>query len=321
MIPTMRCLLAVDAGGTKCETLLVRDDGTVLAQTRRERTHAKGERHAGGLGRAEATVSGAIASALDGRDGISELHVSGHSIPEAIMRTIHAPVTYHPVGEAVAAMALVGASAGVVALAGTGAFAFGRTTAGEELLLDGIGPLYGDHGGAFQIGLAAVRAVGKADWHPRYATSLDDVVPQACRNLSESAHSFHMVSYMLQARDRSEIASLARLVDAEAEKGDRIARDLLKTAAEDLAETISCVVDRLGIAGAKLPMVGTGSVAVRSRTYWTCLCDAVLGFAPNLKPVKDDRPPAYGHVLAMADGLGIDTPSFRAKLFAGEAGN
>jgi N-acetylglucosamine kinase-like BadF-type ATPase len=211
-------------------------------------------------------------------------------------------------------MALVGATSGLVLLAGTGAFVFGRSPTGEELLLDAIGPLYGDHGGAFQIGLAAVRASGRSDWHERFATSLGRVIPVACKDLAGEPNDFSMVHYMLEARDRSEIASLAKLVNCEAESGDRIAKAILVDAADDMIETVSCVVERLSLNGSTMPLIGSGGVAVHSDTYWNRVVERVSEFAPDLNPVRSIHQPALGLILAMAGELNLDSPSFREHL-------
>jgi N-acetylglucosamine kinase-like BadF-type ATPase len=127
-----------------------------------------------------------------------------------------------------------------------------------------------------------------------------------------------MVEYMLEARDRSEIASLAKLVDDEATKGDCIANQILEDAADDIAETVRCVVESLRLAEEALPLIGTGSVTVRSSTYWSRTCERVAGFAPRFEPVLADRPPALGLVLGMASQLGLASQEFRQRLLGSE---
>jgi len=314
----MRCLLAVDSGGTKCEVILANGAGEVLGKGLRDLSHRPGERDERGLGRSEKLVTEALQEALIGAPPIDELHVAGRLLAPALWPFPHTPVIhYHAVREQDAPMALVGATAGVVVLAGTGAFVFGRSDDGRELLLDGIGPLYGDHGGAYQIGLAAVRAAGRSEWHDRYRTSLHQVILEACRTLAGNPTPFDMVGYMLESRDRSEIASLAKFVDREAEQGDAIAQSILIHAADDIVETVRCVVDRLAIADESLPLIGTGSVAVQSQIYWNRVSEQVQRFAPSFVAVQAKHPPALGMLLSMAVELGIDTDAFRRQLLTG----
>ena len=316
----MPFLLAVDSGGTKCEVVLTDESGHVLGSGRRDQCHRPGERHAGGRGRADGTVLEAVAEALADAPRMDELHWAGRRLSPGLPHSMAAgKVEYHAVREPDGPMALAGAGAGVLLLAGTGAFAYGRAQDGRELLLDALGPLYGDHGGAYQIGLAAIRAAGRSNWHPRFSTVLGECVPDACRALAGKPVGFNMVGYMLEPRDRSEIASLAKLVNDAAERGDAIARDVLMSAAADGAETVRCVVDRLELSEEELPLVGAGGVAVNSSLYWETACARIAEFAPRLRPTVPRQPQVKGLVLAMASELGLASPEFRANLL-GSAG-
>ncbi|MDR3688663.1 MAG: BadF/BadG/BcrA/BcrD ATPase family protein [Fimbriimonas sp.] len=311
----MTCLLGIDSGGTKCDAVLVDDSGKMLGRGRCDRQDRIGARHIGGVGRADETVSLAVREALSRVEGIERLHVAGWSIDRlSLPESFSGSVVAHGVREQDAPMALAGVSCGVVVLAGTGAFCFGRTPDGRELLLDGIGPLYGDHGGAYQIGLAGVRACGRSTWEARFQTTLAEVIPAACKEFVGQAEPFDMVGYMLDARDRSEVASLAKLVDEECQRGDRIAKHILVTAADDMFETIHCVIDRLDIARDNIPLVGTGGVAVHSETYWSRICERVASVAPGLNPIRTKLPPVLGLILATAAQIGLDMNAFRSEL-------
>jgi len=310
----MRYLLAIDSGGTKCEALLADESGRVIGRGTCDLRHRPGERHPGGCGRAEETIAEAVGQALQDAPAIEELHVAGKRSPLSTLNGVAKTVEFHGVREQDAPMALAGANAGIVVLAGTGAFVYGLAGDGRELLLDALGPLYGDHGGAYQIGLAAVRASARADWHEGFDTSLGSLIPDRCRELAGNPADFNMTVYMLEARDRSEIASLARLVDRQANAGDRIAREILVEAADDIVETVRCVVDRLDIAAERLPLIGAGGVAAHSAIYWERVVARVHEFAPDLKPTVTKSPQVFGLMLAMAGQLGIDSASFRTKL-------
>jgi len=246
---------------------------------------------------------------------ISELHVSGRfPADDSILPQLSTEIHVYGMREYDAILALSGSDAGIVALAGTGAFGFGRTRDGRDLLLDALGPLYGDHGSGFQIGLAACRAAGRAEWGAQYNTSLKWVVEKACEAMAGCPDNFVMTQFLADSRDRSEIASLAKLTNEEAEKGDGIARQILVSAADDMAETLQCVVERLDMACDEMPLIGAGGVAVHSRLYWSRLIDRVHEFAPTATPELADRPQVLGFALAAASKIGIATPSFRETL-------
>ena len=310
----MRCILGIDSGGSKCDALLVRDDGILLGWGRSD--PVRQGRTDTGSGRSWPAVYSALTKAI-GTTRCDELHVVNYSerfsldfLREKLCANIHR----HAALEHTAARALVGVEDGIVALAGTGALVHGRTRDGQQKTLDGLGPLLGDHGGGFHIGLLGVRAAGQSGWHPRRGTSLAEAIYQECGGLGDRS-SFSLVKYMLVERDRSEIASLARIVDQEANKGDRIAVEILQQAAAELAATVYDVVDTLGMAEDEYPFVGTGSVALRSEIFWNHCCKLVQEFAPRFRPMTTRLPPVAGVVLAVLGALdGVEADKARKVL-------
>jgi N-acetylglucosamine kinase-like BadF-type ATPase len=205
----------------------------------------------------------------------------------------------------------------LLALAGTGAFVHARTRDGRQCHLDGLGPLLGDHGSAYQIGLLAIRAAAQSGWNARRRTSLADAVYRACGCAPDADFGYSLVPYMLGGPDRSEVAAFARLVDEHAETGDRIATEILHTAAADLAATTRDAVEILAMQTADYLLIGAGSVALKSRLYWEHYCREVARFAPRLQPVKAPFPQVVGVVLAMLRDLpDIPHATARERLFA-----
>jgi len=313
----MVLLLAVDSGGSKCEALCVDEAGKILGQAHRDFRNASDERFIGGLGRSESLVSDTIRAALPPILECSELHVCG-PLPNQLEPDLCEVqnISHHIVVEKDGPLALVGTDSGIVVLAGTGAFAYGRRRDGNEILFDGIGPLYGDYGSGFQIGLAGIRAAGRSTWNARYETALTVPILDACRVQSGMGDDFSMMDYMADIRDRSEIAALARIVDRVADEGDPSALEIIRRAAADMAETVRCVVEYLDVANDALPLIGTGSVVTNSRLYWTELDKQVRSFAPKLKPTLPKVPAVFGLCLALADRVGVNSPEFRSNLLA-----
>ena len=312
-----RCLLAIDSGGTKCDALVVRDDGTVLGWGRSDPPGQGQGRFATGSGRSSRAVLSAVTKAL-GTTSYDELHIANRTdaFPLSLLPTHSTRIAVHPVSEYGAAWALVGETCGVVVLAGTGAFVHGKTRDGRHLHLDGLGPLLGDHGGGYHIGLLAIRAAAQSGWHPRRHTSLADAIFRACGGRTGDELGTSLVHYMLAERDRSEIASLARIVNEEANAGDLIAGDILRTAAAEIAATTYDVVDNLGMANDEYALVGTGSIAVKSPIYWDHLCMLVREFAPNLRPVKSDLPAIVGVAVSALQRMpDLDLAAVKARLF------
>ncbi len=86
--PAMRCILGIDSGGSKCDALVVRDDGVAIGwgQTRVGDTPARG-RNFGGFGRNPRSVGLAIRQAITGLK-CDELHLVGLTtyFPLALLR-------------------------------------------------------------------------------------------------------------------------------------------------------------------------------------------------------------------------------------------
>jgi len=308
--------LTIDSGGSKTEALLVGLDGAVRGWGRSLPPAADGEQHPVGYGRSREAIRAAATQALAGH-AAAELHVClvGTGRTRPAIDDLGRIVTVEMLHEHVPAFMLAGESCGVVALAGTGALVHARDRLGRFLKLDGLGPLVGDHGGGFGIGLKAIQAVAQADWHPRRATSLTAVVYDASRKSRLFVNRAGLVHFMLKARDRSQIAAFATLVDQQARKGDRIAGEILADEAVDIAETVRDAAGRLNMLGESYALIGVGSVMMKSDPYWAAFTGAVAGFAPRFRPVRLRHPAVAGMALyALSRFPDVDFAAARQRL-------
>ena len=294
-------VLAIDAGGTKCDALLVAADGTLLEQCRLQ-DWATGGRHPQIVRRVIEKVlrhhkPTSLRVIADEEDKVFRC------LPKEWRRRAHHTRCTEPQS----VLSAAGYQTGMVVIAGTGGRVVVRTATRREISLDGLGPMLGDAGSGYYIGRDALRAVAREIQLQRPPTRLRRRILRACgcRNLRE------LIRFSLQPRDRSLIASLAEVVDAEARAGDRLARRLLRDGATALAATVGSLVRQLKIAGAEIPVVGAGSVAVHSDIYWRELCRQMRVMMPRCQPVRVPLPPVAG--LA---AVGLKNPAATAKLFA-----
>jgi len=251
--PDRLLFLAVDSGGTKCDVVVADATGAVLSRD--------SHRRPGASGRSATVIRESIRCALAGLSGdCGRFDVFLTGVPQQCLRgrLVHLRATnpaarrkaflavralaegqvsrIEDISESAAALAMHGLDEGIVALSGTGAFVHVVLPAqGVDLHYDGYGPLLGDHGGAYQIGLAAFRAAAAARWSPRRATSLRDAVFNALG--VSCVH--EAIELSLQPLDRSLLASLAKIVEEEALKGDAVAQAILLSAADALTETLA----------------------------------------------------------------------------------
>ncbi len=318
-----RLILGIDPGGSKCEALIVREDGEAIGYGRQPDGSDELEPNFGGAGRTRSATLASIRQAAGG-ETCDELHccpgacLAGYisAVAEILLgpgREAREHIHIHGAAEWDLPMAAAGASAGIVVVAGTGALVWGTTRDGRSIGLDGLGPDLGDHGGGYQIGLQGLRAVAAADWHPRRATSLVEPVMSACGLAGASPR--NLIGYLASRPDRSRVASIAEIVTEAAETGDAIARSILESAADDIAETVRDVADTLGMTRDEYAVVASGSVATKSAIYWERLCERIREFAPLFRPCIPDLPPVAGGVLIAAQKMGIGTgPEFRGRL-------
>ena len=156
-----------------------------------------------------------------------------------VLRTERLAITHD------AEIALYGALAaepGIIVIAGTGSIAFGRNQHGKTARAGGWGYIFGDEGGAFDIVRRALRAALQFEegWGPETSLSAALLAATGARDANHLMHLFYSPDY-----PRKRIAGFARLVDAEAAKGDAVANRILDDAARELAALVPAIRDQL----------------------------------------------------------------------------
>jgi N-acetylglucosamine kinase-like BadF-type ATPase len=192
------------------------------------------------------TIGGAVRDAAKAA-GLSETRFvtaclglsGGPADKEALVKEIVVAEQHLVVNDAV--IALAGATAGqpgIIAIAGTGAIAFGKNTQGKIARTGGWGYVFGDEGGAFDLVRQALRASLREEegWGP--ATALRNALLEATKapDANTLLHWFYTPEY-----PKARIAGYAKLVDEAARAGDTIARDILHGSAQALAGLVAAV--------------------------------------------------------------------------------
>lgn len=326
--------LAVDSGGTKSDAVVADATGAVLSRGSHRRPGASGRSAAviresircalaglsGDCGRFDVFLTGVPQQCLRGK--LVQLRATNPAARRKAFLAVDALADrqvsrIEDISESAAALAMHGLDAGIVALSGTGAYVHVvLPTQGVDLHYDGYGPLLGDHGGAYQIGLAAFRAAAAAHWSPRRATSLRDAVFNALG--VSSVH--EAIELSLQPLDRSLLASLAKIVEEEALKGDAVAYAILLSAGDALAETLADALTASGHAASHAALIGTGSTATQCPVYWDRVCQRARALAPGLRPMVNPRPAVLGTLvqgLTIRQGLhGAEKQTLASRVMA-----
>lgn len=296
----MRHFLAVDGGGSKTDAVLMDETGTVLGWGRGGPVHG----YYSTPEEVAASYREAVEQALGDRR-LGQVIAAGlpglkHAM-EAVRRCAES-VEQMGCGEIDTAFASVQREWGMVILSGTGSFAFGLTPEGKARHFGGMGPILGDYGSAYQIGLYGLRAAFSSRWTPARRTSLEAEVPKVY-DLPDLKAVFNRVYG--EGLSRREIAAAARVVDEQAEAGDRVAVGCLQGAADELAALALDVVSELSMQELEFPMIGVGSVAQKSRLWWARLCERVLAVAPHAQPIIPRVRPVIGAALLAMKQAGI----------------
>lgn len=141
--------------------------------------------------------------------------------------------------------ALIGATEGqpgIIVIAGTGSIAFGINAEGHTARAGGWGFMFGDEGSAWGLSRAALVAGLKYEEGWGKPTQLRERLIEfsGARDLNEALHKWYTVEF-----PRNRIASFSKQVDEAARAGDRVAREILRSGAGELAALVGRVRPRI----------------------------------------------------------------------------
>lgn len=258
----MKYFLGVDGGQSSTTALIGDESGRVIgmgwggpsnhvgaAQGRAKFVNAVGECVAAAC--AQASIDPRFASACLGFSGGP---ADKESIVNEILSSERTLVTHDGL------IALSGATSGqpgLITIAGTGSFAFGRNAAGETARAGGWGYIFGDEGGGFFIARQALRAALQFEEGWGTATVLRPMFLEAtgAPDVNDVLHRFYTTEF-----PRPRIAEFSKVVDDAAMSGDEIARAILDDAARQLALIAQAVRQQLFTAGDSALVAYVGGV-------------------------------------------------------------
>ena len=200
--------------------------------------------------------------------------------------------------------AALGSGDGIVVNAGTGSSVTGRR--GERLeKAGGWGHILGDAGGGYFLAVQALRLLLR-DFDLRGGTT--PVATDVLRALS--LNSLDELVRWVQAAGKMEIASLAPIVVAAAEKGDARILELLNGAARVLAEYTDAVARRLEFGAPEVKLIG--SLFQSCRPYAAAFERELINLSPHARVSVTERPSEFGAAWLAAGAEA--PPSFDVSL-------
>lgn len=307
-LPTM-FVLGIDAGGTKTVCLLADGDGKVRASARGPGANLQS------IGELE--VEKVLHEVMDsvlahertppaaiclGIAGVDRPH--DNAIITGIMRRIGHKAPVLVVNDALAALVAGAGEQGpaIVLIAGTGSICYGRDGDGHAARSSGWGYILGDEGSGWWIGREALSAVMRGGDGRGPATRLEPRVLAHFR-VAQTSDLVHEVYY--RDTHRRAVAGLAGVVQSAADDGDVVARQILASAADELALAVRSVATRLEMRGLQFPLVLSGSLFRVIPTLRSDVLARLAEVAPRSQPAVLDVEPAMGAVrLALAEARG-----------------
>ncbi len=259
--------LGVDGGATKTLAVVVDVDG---------REHGRGMAGSGnhesvGLERALANIKEAVAAAVQMADVALPLEAAWiglAGIDRPADREMFLPrfetlaAQIQVTNDAELLLAALPRWVGIALIAGTGSIALGRSITGAVARTGGWGHVLGDEGSGYELGRQALRAAFRASDGRGDPTLLLDLILDSWQLARIEDAMF--VAY--QRFDKAEIAGLANLVFVAEQRGDAIARRILRTSLADLTRHVLTLRDVLGFESA-VPLALGGGLLIHQRRY------------------------------------------------------
>lgn len=248
--------LVCDGGGTKTEYLLFDRSGRIHGRSKSAGTNAL---FIDPISAAEAVCFG-VEDCLNQAGITAEkllgmaLFIPGFGKALDMVKDRYPTVKIHLLGdECNAYYGALGKPGGIAVLAGTGSFAVGKTCSGQWVKAGGWGPLFGDKGSGYHIG---VMCLEKITWLYDRGECNTQLQKLALEQLGLPDISLVRKAAYQPDFTRAKVAGLSYAVAEAARKGDEAANQILEQAAEALVDLASSVIRHYEYSGIEVSLIG-----------------------------------------------------------------
>ena len=200
----------------------------------------------------------------------------------------------------------LGKEKGIVVLSGTGSFAIGKDAQGNEAVCGGWGPLIGDFGSGYHIGVLCLTHIAKQYDEGRNNTVLEQLVLKELNieTVPQLRHTIYKDDF-----SRSKIASLCKTVEKAARLHDETALLIIQTAANELVVLADTISKRIDAAGLEISLIG--GVSNMGELITNRFAERLNKILPQCQYIKSKYSPSIGavlYVLANIEGCDIQAP-------------
>lgn len=192
---------------------------------------------------------------------------------------------------------------GLMLLAGTGSIAYGIDSQGRQWRCGGYGHILADEGSAYWVAREGATAALRAHDHSGPPTCLIEDIREALR-----LDNFDEILVFVYGGNKSDLAKLSHVVTAAAAKGDEVARDILRRAADELVRLIGCVIRELRMENEAQPLLLAGGFLLGCESLRTAVISRLEAAYPKLEIREPLEEAEWGAVYMAAELAGLNLP-------------
>ena len=217
---------------------------------------------------------------------------------------------FHKYSEPRMGLAAAFCESGVLAISGTGSDAFALKNGETLAYVGGWGPLFGDEGSGYDIGLRSIKAAIYAHDGRRPPTLMTDMI-MAQFELDNLWNIIYRMNSNPNARH--EIASVALITSKAAAMGDRVALEVYRHAAHEMALQVIAVIHRVGHRWDG-PIVTMGGAWKGNPIMFEAFSEEIKSAYPIAEIIRPDYDPVVGCVILRALREGMTMDEIRERL-------
>lgn len=184
---------------------------------------------------------------------------------------------------------------GLLAISGTGSIAYGVGPDHRDLRAGGWGPILGDEGSGYRLGLEAIRRVMRAYDQVSKSTLLTDLILRHLGLVTPP----DLLDWTNKIKgEKMQIAALAVCVHDAAAANDHAALQILEIEARGLARQVETIYRRLYNPDRPIPVevVCAGGNLVNGRDYYRIFGNIISGLIPMAEVKHPENQPVFGAV-------------------------